>query len=530
MMRRFNTEGPVVARRHYCIPPLERMNLDRILALIRDQRYFILHAPRQTGKTSALYALQDLLNSGSVGSYRCIYVNVEPGQAFREDVREAMRSIISALASKSMSVLEDSFVEDVGFDILDRHGPGGGLVEVLRRWARTDPQPLVLLIDEIDALVGDSLIAVLRQLRAGYSDRPREFPQSIVLCGVRDVRDYRIRSGSTGETVTGGSAFNVSAGSLRLGDFSEAEVESLLRQHTSETGQEFHPQAIHRVWTQTCGQPWLVNALCDRTCSRDKQERERPITEEDILEAQEQLILERTVHLDQLADKLREDRVRRVIEPLLSDDDRTAVPSSGFTRQRDLEYARDLGLLAREDPPRIANPIYREVIPRELTATTQGDLPLQQAWYVNTQGGLELAKLLADFQDFFRQHSEHWLRHIDYTEAGPQLLLQAFLQRVINGGGRVTREYALGRGRTDLLVTWPTASRRQRFVIECKILRGNLETLIGKGLAQTAEYMDRVAADEGHLVLFDRDKKLWKDKVFRRSETFNGAPIEIWGM
>ena len=530
MMRRFNTEGPVVKRRHYCIPPLERIDLKRVLGLIRDERYFTLRAPRQTGKTSVLLALQDLLNSGSVGSYRCIYVNVEPGQAFREDVREAMRSIISALASKSMSVLEDSFVEDVGFDILDRHGPGGGLVEVLRRWARTDPQPLVLLIDEIDALVGDSLIAVLRQLRAGYSDRPQEFPQSIVLCGVRDVRDYRIKSGSTGETVTGGSAFNVSAGSLRLGDFSEAEVESLLGQHTSETGQEFHPKAIHRVWTQTCGQPWLVNALCDRACSRDKQERERPITEEDILEAQEQLILERTVHLDQLADKLREDRVRRVIEPLLSDDDRTALPSSGLLLQRDLEYARDLGLLAREDPPRIANPIYREVIPRELTATTQGHLPLQQAWYVNTQGGLELAKLLADFQDFFRQHSEHWLRHIDYTEAGPQLLLQAFLQRVINGGGRVTREYALGRGRTDLLVTWPTASRRQRFVIECKILRGNLETLIGKGLAQTAEYMDRVAAGEGHLVLFDRDKKLWKDKVFRRSETFNGAPIEIWGM
>ena len=379
MMRRFNTEGPVVKRRHYCIPPLKRVDLKSILHLIRDERYFVLHAPRQTGKTSVLLALQDLLNDGSVGSYRCVYVNVEPGQAFREDILEAMRSIMSALASKSMSVLEDSFVEEVGFDILDRHGPGGGLVEVLRRWARTDPQPLVLLIDEIDALVGDSLIAVLRQLRAGYSDRPREFPQSIVLCGVRDVRDYRIKSGSTGETVTGRSAFNISAGSLRLGDFSEAEVESLLRQHTDETGQEFHPQAIHRVWTQTCGQPWLVNALCDRTCSWNKQERERSVTEEDILEAQEQLILERTVHLDQLADKLREDRVRRVIEPLLSDDDRTAVPSSGFARQRDLEYARDLGLLAREDPPRIANPIYREVIPRELTATTQGDLPLQQA-------------------------------------------------------------------------------------------------------------------------------------------------------
>ena len=529
MMRRFNTEGPVVKRRHYCIPPLERMDLKRILALIREERYFTLHAPRQTGKTSVLLALQDLLNSGSVGSYRCIYVNVEPGQAFREDVREAMRAIVGALATWSLSVLEDSFVRDVGFDVFERFGPGCGLTEVLRLWARADPRPLVLLIDEIDALVGDSLIAVLRQLRAGYPNRPRQFPQSIVLCGVRDVRDYRIKSGSTGETVTGGSAFNVSAGSLRLGDFSEAEVESLLLQHTAETGQEFHPEAIHRVWTQTRGQPWLVNALCDRACSRNTQERERPVTEEDILESQERLISERTVHLDQLADKLREDRVRRVIEPLLSDDDRTALPSSGFVRQRDLEYARDLGLLARDDSPRIANPIYREVVPRELITAIQGDLLLQQSWYVNSEGGLELAKLLADFQDFFRQHSEHWLRRIDYIEAGPQLLLQAFLQRVINGGGRVTREYALGRGRTDLLVTWPTASRRQRFVIECKILRGNLETLIRKGLAQTAEYTDRVAADEGHLVLFNHDKKLWSDKAFRRSATLNGTPIQIWG-
>ena len=182
MMRRFNTEGPVVARKHYCITPLERIDLKRILALIRDERYFALHAPRQTGKTSVLYALQDLLNSGSEGSYRCVYFNVEPGEAFHEDVREAMRSIISAIASRSLSVLGDRFVEDVGFDILDRHGPGGGLAEVLRRWARNDPRPLVLLIDEIDALKGDSLIAVLRQLRASYPDRPQGFPHSVVLC------------------------------------------------------------------------------------------------------------------------------------------------------------------------------------------------------------------------------------------------------------------------------------------------------------------------------------------------------------
>lgn len=528
-MRRFNTEGPVVPQEHYCIPPLDRMELARVLQLIREKRYFALHAPRQTGKTSALLALQDLLNGGSAGSYRCVYVNVEPGQAFREDIREAMRAVIGALATSALDVFGDRFVEDVGFDVFERFGPGGGLLEVLRRWAQADPRPLVLLIDEIDALVGDSLIAVLRQLRAGYPRRPESFPQSVVLCGVRDMRYYQVHSGSTGQAVTGGSAFNVSASSLRLGDFSRAEMETLVGQHTEETGQEFPREAMQRLWDQTCGQPWLVNALCDRICGEIKQDREQPITEDDVLEAQERLILERVVHLDQLADKLREDRVRRVIEPILSGDSHAGLQAKELLRLRDLEYARDLGLVARDDPPRIANPIYREIVPRELTAATQGDLPLQPARYIDPQRGLDLSKLLADFQAFFRQHSEHWLQRLDYSEAGPQLLLQAFLQRGVSGGGRVEREYALSQGHTDLLVTWPQAERPQRFVIECTILRGNLETEIGKAVAQTAEYMDRCRADEGHAVIFDRETKLWKDKVFRRRETANGR-IEVWGM
>ena len=113
----------------------------------------------------------------------------------------------------------------------------------------------MLLVDETDALLGDTLISVLRQLRSGYDMRPDAFPQSVVLCGVRDVRDYRIYSASTGESVTGGSAFNISAASLRLGDFGRAEVEALLGQHTAETGQKFEPAALERVWTQTQGQP-----------------------------------------------------------------------------------------------------------------------------------------------------------------------------------------------------------------------------------------------------------------------------------
>ena len=356
--------------------------------------------------------------------------------------------------------------------------------------------------------------------------RPESFPHSIVLCGVRDVRDYRIHSGSTGETVAGGSAFNISAAYLRLGDFDRGEVEVLLGQHTDETGQCFEPAAAERIYTQTAGQPWLVNAVCAQACYGHSKgrHRSRPISENDILEAQEVLIQGRVVYLDQLADKLREERVQRVIEPMLS-----GAVHRGYTT-RDLEYVRDLGFVALDVPPRIANPIYAEVVPRELTYATQEDLMVEPAWYIDDDNALNLGGLLHAFQEFFRENSEHWLKLFQYQEAGPQLLLQAFLQRVLNGGGRIEREYGLGRQRVDLFIRWPRPAGEQRFVIECKILQGSLDKTLEKGLPQTAGYMDRCNADAGHLVIFDRSTKPWQEKVFRRREEFKGTPVEVWGM
>ena len=517
-MRFFNTTGPVVPANHYCIPPLERLALDDILALIRDHRYFVLHAPRQTGKTSALLALRDLLNSGAEGDYRCVYVNVEVGQTGREDVT---RAILNDLALRARFALQDEFVANHRLRALEEAGPDNALKEILSRWSQADPKPLVLLMDEIDALVGDTLLSVLRQLRAGCDLRPQGFPQSVVLCG---VRDYRIHSGSEKAIIAGGSAFNIKAESLRLGDFSHDDVLALLAQHTEESGQAFTEDALQRVWTQSQGQPWLVNALAAQACFRDQngRDRSRPIAADDIVEAQEQLIVRRETHLDQLADKLQEDRVRRVVEPLLSGDERE------FSA-RDLEYVRDLGLIARDDPLRIANPVYAEVVPRELTVAAQAGLVQDVAWYVDTDGGLDVPALLAAFQAFFREHSEHWVRRFDYQEAGSQLLLQAFLQRIVNGG-RIEREYGLGRGRIDLLIIWPQGGRARKVVIECKILRKSLERTIQEGLGQTAAYMDRCGAESGHLVIFDRGDSRWEDKVFCRRESCGGTEIHVWGM
>ena len=515
-MRFFNTEGPVRLDDHYAIAPLERVDVDEFLGLIRAKRYFVLHAPRQTGKTSALIALRDLLNSGAVGDFRCVDVDVEVAQVARDDVARGIRAILSSLAT-SARLLGDDYPDGIWPDVLARVGPEDALKELLTRWCVANPIPLVLLVDEIDSLVGDTLLSVLRQLRAGYQQRPGGFPQSVVLCGVRDIRDYRIRS-STGEVIAGGSPFNVAAKSLRMGDFTEAETRALMAQHTEETGQRFSEAAVDSVWTQSCGQPWLVNALCAGACFDNKagRDRSRTIEVDDVYAAREELILARRTHLDQLAHKLEEERVRRVVEPMLS---------GGEARHqvRDLEYLRDLGLVAVADPPRIANPIYREVVPRELGYVLQSSLDLHTRWYVDDDGRLNMTKLLTAFSTFFGEHAEHWLAQLGaYREAAPQLILQSYLQRVVNSGGRIEREYGLGRGRTDLLVLWPREAGQpsdlwERFVVECKVLRDtdrkSLASVVECGVKQTLGYMEQCGAEEGHLVVMDR-----RSEERRRSE------------
>ena len=358
-MRFFNTAGPVRPEKHYCIPALERLDMGEVLRLVRDEQYFVLHAPRQTGKTSVLVALQDLLNGQG---YHCLYATVEEAGAGLEDVERAVRTVLDSLAYEAQDALDDPFLSGVWRGILAESGPDRALGIALQEWAKASSKPLVLLIDEIDALQGGSLLSVLRQLRAGYRKRPEGFPQSVVLCGMRDMRDYRMDST--------GSPFNIVAKSLRLGDFSREETLALLGQHTAGTGQAFTPEAQETVWAQTLGQPWLVNALAWEACfeSAAGRDRSRAVTGGDIADARERLILRRVTHLDQLAYRLREDRVRRVIEPLLSGDNRRQAANL------DTEYVRDLGLIAKDAPLRIANPIYAEVIPRELTFEAQDEI------------------------------------------------------------------------------------------------------------------------------------------------------------
>ena len=533
MERFFNTAGPNKADKHYTLAPLKRFDLEDILSLIEQERYFVLHAPRQTGKTSCMYALRDYLNKS--GEYISVYANVEGGQASRTDVESVVKSTVDTIAREIRLLLDDNAMDAIR-DSAMTVARDSVLSEYLSNICRALPKPLVLILDEIDALVGDSLVSVLRQIRSGYGNRPGAFPQTVILCGVRDVRDYRIVT-SGQDIITGGSAFNIKTESLRLGNFSQEEIRELYLQHTAETGQEWEEECFPMVWEATEGQPWLVNALAREVTWKMRENRDRTvrITPEMLDRAKEQIIYRRDTHIDILIDKLEEPRVKRVIEPILSNSE-DAV--EGLVPTDDIQYVEDLGLIKREvgRPIRIANGIYREIIPRELTWSTQQMLPVQPQWYSRPDGGIDMERMLEAFQQFFRENSDAWIGKFDYAEAGPQLLLQCFLQRIVNGGGYIDREYGLGRRRTDLLVRKPLTDRYggpvQRVVLELKMLRGSLEKTVADGLAQTAGYMDTVGSvDEGHLIIFDRSReKTWEERIWHRRERHGKHTIVVWGM
>lgn len=528
-MKTFNTAGPTKPDLHYSIDPMSRMEWEEISALIDQERYFLMHAPRQTGKTTTLLAMMKRLNEE--GKYACAYANIEGAQAARGDVNEGVESIVSSIAQSVELYLGDKrliewFYSDEGAKTASKHK----ITTMLALWSQMTSKPTVLLLDEVDALIGDTLISLLRQIRAGYAQRPFAFPHAMILCGVRDIKDYRIHT-SDQEIITGGSAFNIKAKSIRMGNFSYEECVALWKQHTAATGQAFEEAIYPELWEDTKGQPWLVNALGYELTWENRELRKNPsitITLEHYKAAREKLIYSRATHLDQLTDKLREPRVHRVIGALLSTD---AAISLENISSDDQSYVEDLGLITTRPNIAISNRIYREIIPRELTWIAQTRIVNQeQSWYINPDRSLNIPKLLTAFQQFFRENSDSWIGSLDYKEAGPQLLMQAFLQRIINGGGRIGREYALGRKRTDLFIEWPTSDQGffgsvQRVVIELKILHKSLEATMAEGIAQTKDYALHVGADEAHLVIFDRQSSDWDAKIWQREV----EGIGVWG-
>ncbi len=485
--RFFNIAGPCRPEDHYMLPAAGR--LPDVPRLIEQKGYFVIHAPRQTGKTTAMLELAGKLTA--TGRYAAVLLSMEVGAAFNNNLGAAELAILQDWRDAAETFLPPALHPPRW----PESEPGQQIGAALKAWARALSRPLVIFLDEIDALQDQPLISVLRQLRAGYTRRPQGFPWSLALIGLRDVRDYKVASGGS-ERLHTASPFNIKIESLTLSNFTAGEVAALYQQHAAETGQPFTPEAVQLAFALTGGQPWLVNALAYVITEKLLPQSTAPITVEQIGRAGQILIERQDTHLDSLAERLREPRVHRVIEPILAGLGLDDAPAD------DRQYVVDLGL-ARRDPQGglvIANPIYREVIPRSLAGGAQDSLPLIQPTWLKPDGRLDSDKLLEAFLAFWRRHGQPLLKSAPYHEIAPHLVLMAFLHRVANAGGTLEREYAIGSGRMDLCLRYGPDT----LAMELKVWRDKQKDPLQEGLTQLDSYLGGLALETGWLVIFDR--------------------------
>lgn len=524
-MLRFNTAGPCDPRWHYMLPPEARLPDAR--GLVEKFAYFVVHAPRQTGKTTTLRALGRSLTAA--GDFAALHFSCEAAAVAGDDVALAQRTILDEIRLRASFELPSELRPPDPW-------PEGSELSMLRAalaaWAASCPRPLALFFDEIDAIPGKSLVSVLKQLRTGYSDRPGGGPASVVLCGLRDVRDYKAASGGDPGRLGTSSPFNIKVASLRISDFNEADLRALYLQHTEATNQEFTKEALARAWDYSQGQPWLTNALAREVLEVMEVDAPAPVEAHHVDEAKERLILARQTHLDSLVARLKLPEVRRIVEPLIAGEGNGDLVDEF---DDDLTFVRDLGLVARTPPLRIANPIYREVIVRVLSTAAEVRVTDEPRSFVLPDGTLDFDRVLRDFAAWWREHGEFLAGAMPYPEVAPQLVLMAYLQRVVNGGGYIDREYGVGRGRIDLLVRWPYRDEQgqravQREALELKVWRQGRPDPLGKGLVQLDGYLARLGLERGVLVVFDRRDGVGSPEErsrFEEAETASGRGVVL---
>jgi hypothetical protein len=519
MKKFFNVAGPCYPDKHYMLPAQERCK--GLLELIEQEQYFVIHAARQTGKTTLLFELEQQLNAS--GKYYALYCSLESVDKINE-AEKGIPAIINVLKTQikfSRLLKRYLFAENAVYSEFNTV-----LRESLSYFCTKLEKPFIILFDEIDCLSNGTLITFLRQLRDGYVNRSRTpFVHSIALVGMRNIRDYKGKIREDRETLGSASPFNIVSDALTLRNFTKEDLTHLYAQHTEQTGQEFPPDVIETIYQYTQGQPWLVNAIArEIVVKMFDSDFSQTISSEHVEQAVQTIILRRDTHIDSLMERLREDRVQRIVEPVIL----------GESKRYDLldddyQYVLDLGLLRESERQlRPSNPIYAEIIVRTLSFRSQMELEdlksLPDTLAYIADGKLELNRLLSDFQQFWRENSEIWEERFHYKEVAPHLILQAFLQRIINTGGRVSREMASGTERLDLCLHYQDV----KYPIELK-LRYNKKTY-DEGKEQLAGYMEKLGCAEGWLIVFDRQKMIpWSKKIFWQTHKTDGKTIHIVG-
>ncbi len=526
-MRKFGTQGPVNSKDHYVVSRSEE--LADYINRVKQGRYIMLFAPRQSGKTTFFQEVLKVLTKNE-SAYFPIQLNFEdyknraPDAFYTdifEDIREEIETVFESqgimLSQRLMQFLDDTKISDhVAMRRFFRQLPrllGDELSTSL-------PPRLVLIIDEFDGIPQATVSDFLHTLRRIYlTGRDARAPYSVGIVGVKNITQLDYDRSI--------SPFNIQD-EFTLPNFTAAQVRELLSQYTEEVGQAFAPEVIDLLHKQTAGQPFLVNRCAQILTAELDIPKTDTIQMHHFLRAYTELIEERNTNIEHLITNIR--RNPRFEKMLM----RIAFYGSSINFTLHDEIVSELatyGIIARGEDGmcQILNPIYLHCIIQTLRPLINGledqyfpeEGPIDFTGYITSTGRIEMHTLINNFNNFIARAGFRILQVPDTPkEFVGQYLLFAYLDEFVKIVHATMRlEVPTGRGRADIIIS----HNRQQYVIETKVWRNERHYQVGKH--QLAAYLKSEGATEGYYIVFDHREN---PKPQLETDTLDGLTIRSY--
>ncbi len=506
-MRRFGTQGPVNAEQHYIVARMEE--LTEFIKRVKEGRYIVIFAPRQTGKTTFFYAAMDIL-AAEEPTYLPIhldfeaYKNLTPSDFYSnltEDIREEIANLYDKRGEVPSETLKDFLENTTLTDNVSMLRGFQALGKILEN------QRVVVFIDEFDGIPPAVVSDFLYALRRIYISRttPR-CPHSLGIIGVKSIAQLNYDRSV--------SPFNIHD-DFALPNFTLAQVQEQFGQYTDEVGQIFASEVIESIHKQTGGQPFLVNRFAQILTEEMDIRKTETLTMEHFSDALIQILDERNTNLTHLTTNIRRNpRFESFLMRIMLHDE--GVP---FNLSNELinELAM-YGILARgaDRKCEIVNPIYLYRIVQAFKPIANGlerdyfPEDTDGSQYLTSDGQIQMERLLNNFRDFIARAGFRILQVSETPQEfiGQHLLFAYLDQFVSSVNGTMYMEVPIGRGRMDLLIL----HNEKKYIVETKIWRS--EQRYAQGKQQLTTYLSTEGVAEGYYVVFDR-----RDNSEQRAET-----------
>ena len=518
-MRRFGTQGPVNPEEHYVVP--RTAEIADFLTRVKDGKYIVLFAPRQTGKTTFFRWALDTLAAEDATYFPIqldfqVVRNTAPA-TFYKRLYHLMRTEIESVFLRRGETQSEALTQFLANTNLTDDFSVMTFFQQLSSFLTE--KRVVVIIDEFDGIPQTVVSDFLYALRYIYVRGKPRCPHSIGIIGVKNITqlDYD-RSVSP---------FNIQD-EFHLSNFTLEQVRDLLGQYTHEVGQPFVPEVIESIQKQTAGQPVLVNRLAQILTEELKIPKCEPITMAHFTTAHAQLLHNRNTNIEHLTTNIRKDpRFETLLMKIVSYD--RGVP---FLLRNDIiSELATYGVIGKGAGGmcEILNPIYQQCIMQTFQPLING---LEAEYfpenankdffdYLTPSGQVEMEPLLDNFKDFIARTGYKILQVPETPqEFVGQYLLSAYLDQFIRGvGGTLFLEVQTGRGRIDLLI----CHKHRKYIVETKIWEGARRYAAGK--QQLAAYLKLEGETKGYYVVFDHRQ----NPEFRvETETLDGVSIRSY--